>query len=352
MLHSSRQLLFRTLFCTSSRWLSFSLGLPMATLMALTSLSIQAQTPAPTAASYPSRNVTIVVPLAAGTGMDTLVRLYAERLTQSLGKPVIVENRPGAAMMLASGQVAKAAPDGLTLLVGTSSPMSINNFLYKQVPYDPERDFVPISLYVKSPFIFVVNPSLPARNVSELVKLLRESKVPLSYSTPGAGLAQHLSMEFMKQKFNLDITHVPYKSSPQSVSDIVAGHVNMAFAEAGLSLPMIRDGKLRALAVSSTARLPSLPEVPSFAEASGAPDFEAVSWHVLLAPAATPREIVNRLHEEMKRIMAAPDMAQRVVNLGLIPHPTPSIEGVQQYMRAEREKWGALVKSLGLTGSQ
>jgi tripartite-type tricarboxylate transporter receptor subunit TctC len=126
----------------------------------------------------------------------------------------------------------------------------------------------------------------------------------------------------------------------------------MAFAEAGLSLPMIRDGKLRALAVSSTARLPSLPEVPSFAEASGAADFEAVSWHVLLAPAATPRDIVNRLHEEMKRIMAAPDMVQRVVNLGLISHPTPSIEGVQQYMRAEREKWGALVKSLGLTGSQ
>ena len=339
MLHSSLQLL--------SRLLSFSLSWPLITMLALSSLSTQAQTTATAAASYPSRNVTIVVPLAAGTGMDTLVRLYAERLTQSLGKPVIVENRPGAAMMLASGQVAKAAPDGLTLLVGTSSPMSINNFLYKQVPYDPERDFVPISLYVKSPFIFVVNPSLPARNVNELVKLLRESKVPLSYSTPGAGLAQHLSMEFMKQKFNLDITHVPYKSSPQSVSDIVAGHVNMAFAEAGLSLPMIRDGKLRALAVSSTARLPSLPEVPSFAEASGAADFEAVSWHVLLAPAATPRDIVNRLHQETIKVLAQPDVLERLAKIGAEPN-TMTPDEFDALRRRELVENAQLMKSTGI----
>ncbi len=306
----------------------------------------------PSAASYPSRNVTLVVPLAAGTGMDTVARLYAERLAQSLGKPVIVENRPGAAMMLASAQVARAAPDGLTLLVGSSASMSINPFLYKQVAYDPDRDFIPIALYLHSPFVLVVNPSLPARSVADLVKVIRESKSPLSYSTPGAGLAQHLAMEFMKQKFGLEITHVPYKNSPQAVSDVVAGHVDMAFAEAGLSLPLVRDGKLRALAVSSLTRFPSLPEVPSFAEASGVADFEALGWHVLQVPAATPREIVNRLHEAMKRIMAVPDIQQRIYGLGLIPHATPSIEGVQQYMRAESEKWGALVKSLGLLGLQ
>ncbi len=300
------------------------------------------------AQTWPARNITIIVPLAPGTGMDTLVRLYAERLSQSLGKPVIVENRPGAALMLGAAALAKSAPDGYTLGVSTSSAMAINPTLYKQILYDPEKDFVPVSLYVKSPFILVINPALPARNVPELIKLAKEGAAPLSYSTPGAGTAQHLSAEFMKQKFGVNITHVPYKSSPQSVSDIVAGHVSMAFAEAGLSLPLIRDGKLRALAVSSVTRLPTLPDVLPFAEAASSPDFEAVSWHVLLAPAATPRDIVERLHEEMKRILAAPEMQQRIANLGLLAQPTPSVEGVQQYLRAEREKWGGLVKSLGL----
>ncbi len=322
-----------------------SVALACAAFLAMQANPVAAQT-------WPARNITIIVPLAPGTGMDTLVRLYAERLSQSLGKPVIVENRPGAALMLGASALAKSAPDGYTLGVSTSSAMAINPTLYKQIAYDPEKDFVPISLYVKSPFILVVGAALPVRSVPELIKLAKESAAPLSYSTPGAGTAQHLSVEFMKQKFGVNITHVPYKSSPQSVSDIVAGHVSMAFAEAGLSLPLIRDGKLRALAVSSSTRLPTLPEVPPFAEAANSPDFEAVSWHALLAPAATPRDIVERLHEEMKRILAAPDMQQRIANLGLLALPTPSIEGVQQYMRAEREKWGSLVRSLGLAGSQ
>jgi tripartite-type tricarboxylate transporter receptor subunit TctC len=304
------------------------------------------------AQTWPTKTVTIIVPLAPGTGMDTLVRLYAEKLSQSLGRPVIVDNRPGAALMLGAAALAKSAPDGYTLGVSTSSAMAINPTLYKQILYDPEKDFVPISLYVKSPFILVINPALPARNVPELIKLAKEGAAPLSYSTPGAGTAQHLSAEFMKQKFGVNITHVPYKSSPQSVSDIVAGHVSMAFAEAGLSLPLIRDGKLRALAVSSSTRLPTLPDVLPFAEAANSPDFEAVSWHVLLAPAGTPRDIVDRLHEEMQRIIAAPEMQQRIANLGLLALPTPSVDGVNKYMRAEREKWGSLVKSLGLAGSQ
>jgi len=211
--------------------------------------------PNPAAAqSWPSKNISIIVPLAPGTGMDTLVRLYAEKLSQNLGKPVIVDNRPGAALMLGAAALAKSAPDGYTLGVSTSSAMAINPTLYKQINYDPEKDFIPVSLYVKSPFILVINPALTARNVPEFIKLAKESAAPFSFSTPGAGTAQHLSAEFMKQKFGVNITHVPYKSSPQSVTDIVAGHVTMAFAEAGLSLPLIRDGKLRALAVSSTTR--------------------------------------------------------------------------------------------------
>jgi tripartite-type tricarboxylate transporter receptor subunit TctC len=303
-------------------------------------------------AQYPNRPVTIIVPLAAGSGMDVLVRLYADRLSQGLGKPVIVENRPGASLMLAANAVAQSQPDGHTLLVSTSSAMAINLTLFKQVTYDPDRDFIPISLYVKSPFILVVNPDVPAKTVPELIAHLKANQGKLSYSSPGAGVAQHLSMEYMKNQFGLEITHVPYRSTPQSIQDIAAGHVALGWAEAGASIPLIKEGKLRALAVSSTTRLPLLPDVPPLAEAAPAPGFEAVSWHMLLAPAKTPRDVVDRLHADMKRVLAEPDLKQKIETIGLIPFETPPIEGLRAYRNAEQEKWGALVKKLGLEGSQ
>jgi tripartite-type tricarboxylate transporter receptor subunit TctC len=159
-------------------------------------------------------------------------------------------------------------------------------------------------------------------------------------------------MEFMKKRFGLEITHVPYRNTPQSITDIAAGHVHLGFAEVGASLPLIKDGKLRALAVSSATRLPMLPDVPPFSEASGAADFEAVSWHILLAPAKTPKDVVEKLHGEMKRILAAPDIKEKIATLGLIPLDTPFVEDINSYMRTEREKWGTLVKQLGLEGSQ
>jgi tripartite-type tricarboxylate transporter receptor subunit TctC len=306
----------------------------------------------PARAEYPERPVTIMVSLAAGSGMDVLVRLYADKLSQALSKPVIIENRPGASLMLAANTVANSAPDGHTLLVSTSSAMAINLTLFRQVTYDPERDFVPISLYVKSPFILVVNPDLPAKSVPELIAYVKQNQGKLSYSSPGAGVAQHLSMEYMKNQFGLEITHVPYRATPQSIQDIAAGHVVMGWAEAGASIPLIKEGKLRALAVSSATRLPLLPDVPPFAEAAPAPGFEAVSWHMLLAPAKTPRDIVDRLHAEMKRALADPELKQKIETIGLIPFDTPSIEDLRAYRRAEQEKWGALVKKLGLEGSQ
>jgi tripartite-type tricarboxylate transporter receptor subunit TctC len=304
------------------------------------------------AQDYPTRPITIVVPLAAGSGMDTLVRLYADKLQHSLGKPVIIENKPGASLMLAAQYVATAPADGYTLMVSTSSAMAINLALYKKVNYDGVKDFVPISYYVKSPFILVVNPDLPAKTVPELIKLAKESATPLNYSSPGAGVAQHLSMEYMKQRFGLNMAHVPYRNTPQSITDIVAGHVQLGFAEAGASLPLIREGKLRALAVSSLTPIPSLPDVPPFATAANAPDFEAVSWHMLFAPAATPKPIVDKLHAEMTKIMQDPDMKQRAAAIGLLPIDPPSIADTQTYLASEREKWGSLVKKLGLEGSQ
>ena len=319
-------------------------------LLAATIAAVAAGAPA-RAQDYPTRPVTIVVPLAAGSGMDALVRLYAEKLQVALGKPVVVDNRPGAALMLAAAAVATAPADGYTLLVSTSSAMAINPVLYKKVNYDHVKDFVPISFYVKSPFILVVNPDLPAKSVPELIKHIKDSKSPLSYSSPGAGVAQHLSIEYMKKRFDLDITHVPYKNTPQSIQDIAAGHVQLGLAEAGASLPLIRDGKLRALAVSATTRIPSLPDVPPFAEAAKAPDFEAVSWHILFAPAATPKPIIERLHAEMKKIMADPEMIKLTEKIGLLPVDSPNTDGIQKYLASEREKWGSLVKQLGLAGS-
>jgi tripartite-type tricarboxylate transporter receptor subunit TctC len=319
----------------------------------LLALSFVALVHGPAAAQdYPARSITIVVPLSAGTGMDVIARLYGEKLSQVLGKPVVIENKPGAATMLGTAAVASAAPDGYTLLVATSAALSLNPTIYKQISYDPERDLVPISLYLKSPFILIVNPSLPVHSVPELIQYSKANSAPLNFSSPGTGGLPYLSVELMKQRFGLAMTHVPYRNSSQAIGDVAAGHVSLSFAEAGASLALIRDGKVRALAVSSTQRLPAHPSVAPFAEAANAPDFETVSWHVLMAPAKTPRPIVERLHNEMTRIMKSPDMQERLSNLGLIPLDPPSIADTERYIKSESEKWSALVKKLGLAGSQ
>jgi tripartite-type tricarboxylate transporter receptor subunit TctC len=303
------------------------------------------------AQTYPSKNITIVVSLAAGTGMDALTRIYAEKLSLALGRPVIVENKAGAATTLAANQVATAPADGHTLVVLTAIAMAINPTLFKHLNYDP-YDFVPISLYAKSPFILAVTPTLPAQTVPEFIKLAKESNPPLSYASIGAGSLQHMSMEFAKQRFGFEATHIPYRSTSQLATDLVAGHVAASFLEAGLSIPLIKEGKLRALAVSASQRLPLLPDVPPFSDASGAPDYEGVSWHMLLISAKTPKPIVDRLHAEMKRIMAEPEMREKISAIGLIPNDAMSVDEMQSYMQAERSKWGSLVKQLGLEGSQ
>jgi tripartite-type tricarboxylate transporter receptor subunit TctC len=304
------------------------------------------------AEDYPTRPITIFVPLAPGTGMDVIVRLYADRLSKVFDKPVIVENRPGAFQMLAVNAVLPAPPDGYTLVAMTSAGAAINKSIVKAQTYDTAKDFIPLSLYVKSPFILVVDPKLPIHSVPELVKYAKEHPGQLSYSSSGTGGVPHLVFEMLKQQFGLDITHVPYKNSPQSISDIAAGHVNMAFAEAGASVPLIKDGKLRALAVSSAVRLPTIADVPPFREVSGDPEFEAVSWHALFARAGTPEPIVTKLHDEMTRIMSDPEIQEKITTLGLIPLNPPSIADTQAYIASETKKWGGVVKSLGLEATQ
>jgi putative tricarboxylic transport membrane protein len=302
--------------------------------------------------AYPSHPITLVVPFPPGGVADIVGRPFADALSRELKTPVVIENKPGAGLMLGTAAIAAAPPDGHTLGISTATPMAVNQVLYKKLSYDPDKDFSPVYFYVKSPFVLVVNPALPINSVPELIKYAKDAAKPMSYSTPGPGTSQHLSMEFMAQRFGLKMTHVPYRSSPQSISDIAAGHVDLGFAEAGASLPLIREGKLRALAASSSVRLPTLPEVPPFGEAAGAPDFEAVSWHILLAPAATPQEIVDRLHQEMRRIMSTPEMKKRASDIGLLPLDSPPPDGIRRYIKSEQEKWGSLVKKLGLDGSQ
>ena len=320
-------------------------SLAAALLLIATGLHVQAQ-------DYPSKNLTVVVSIGAGTGMDVLARLYAEKLQTALGKSVVVENKPGAATMLAATQVANAPADGYTLVVLTSSALAINQWLYKQINYNPEADFTPISLYVKSPLILVVNPSIPAKDVKEFIAHAKQAKPPMDYVSVGAGGFQHISMEFAKQRFGFAANHVPYRNTGQSITDLIAGHVATGFVEAGASIPSIKEGRLRALAVSSSTRLPLLPEVPPFAEAAGAPDFEAVSWHVLMVPSKTPKTIVDRLHAEMQKIMGDPEMKKRAADIGLIPFDSPSVAGVNDYIKSERVKWGALVDKIGLKGTQ
>lgn len=309
---------------------------------------------APTTAGaqeYPSRNVTIVVPLAPGTGMDTLVRVYADELQKSLGRPVVVENQPGAALMLAAQNVARAAPDGHTLVVSTSSPMAINQALYKKINYDAEKDFVPLALYVKSPFVLIVNPSLGASNIKDFFKKAQTSEKPFTYGTPGAGTLLHLTMEVLKRDHKFKADHVPYRNSNQIVADVVGGHISSAISETGASLALIRDGKVNALGITSTTRIPSLPNVAPIAEAAGMPGFEAVSWHVLLAPRATPQPIVDRLQKEMAKITGAEAFQKRAATTGLIPLKPDTVDGMLKYMKSERERWGGLVTQLGLAGS-
>ncbi len=304
------------------------------------------------AQEYPSKAITITLVLAPGTGLDVVARTWGEQLAHALGKPVIFDNKPGANGIVAVNALKNTPADGHTLLVGTSAALALNQTTYKQLPYDSAKDFIPVSVYLKSPFILIVHPSLPVRSVPELVAYVKARPGQLSYSSTGPGGAPRLATEMFAQHFGLNLIHVPYKNSPQAIIDIAAGHVQLGFAEAGASQQLIRDKRLRALAVSTLTRFGSLPDVPTLAETANRPDLEAVSWHALVAPAATPRAVINRLHGEMTRILKLPEVNKAITNLDLIPAAPASIDEHRQYIASETKKWGDLIRKLGLAGSQ
>jgi tripartite-type tricarboxylate transporter receptor subunit TctC len=299
------------------------------------------------AQDYPTKPVRIVVPYAAGGGTDALARYLAHGLERRLGQPFVIENRPGQGTAIGAAYVARAAPDGYTLLAATSSTLAINPSVYKKLSYDPLTDFAPISLIAAVPFVLVVNPSLPARSVAELVALAKSKPGELSYASGGMGAAHHIYVELFKSMTGVDIKHVPYRGGGPALADVVAGHVPIMFGDVGQVTGLVREGQVRALGVTVGRRVETIPDVPTMVEA-GLAGFEANSWQSLVAPANLPPPIVAALSKALTAMLAEPATKEHFLELGMQPlSSTP--EEFAAYLRAEVGKWAPIIKAAGAT---
>jgi tripartite-type tricarboxylate transporter receptor subunit TctC len=318
----------------------------------LVSLAACGATVAPVQAqTYPTRPVTFVVPFAPGGGTEFLARMLGQTLEQRLGKPFVIENRPGAGGVTGALSVARAAPDGYTIMMAPAPVMAINVTLHKKLPYDPVADFVPLALIVSSPYVLVVTPSLPAHSVSELIRLAREKPGELAFASAGIGTPHHLFPELFCSMTGIRMTHVPYRGSVPALTDVAAGHVQLMFSDLPPAIGLINEGKLRALGVSTKERVAALPDVAPIAEL-GVPGFDAASWQMVVAPAATPKEVVDRLHEALKDVMSQSEFRDHVAKMGMLPINTPSITAMQVFVKAEIDRWGKVVQQAGIAGSQ
>ncbi|WP_420995699.1 Bug family tripartite tricarboxylate transporter substrate binding protein [Cupriavidus sp. 30B13] len=296
-------------------------------------------------AAWPDKPVRLIVPAAAGGTTDIASRLVGKRLGEVLGQPVVVDNRAGGAGIIGAQALRQAAPDGYTLMMGNIGPNAINYGLYKQLPYRAE-DFAPVTLVVSVPNVLVVNPKVPAKSVAELVALAKAEPGKLSFASSGTGQSVHLSGELFKKRTGIDIIHVPYKGAAPAVADLVAGQVTMMVDNLPSSMAQIQAGKLRALAVTSAARVPELPDVPTMKEA-GLDDFQVTAWFGLVAPAGTPPALVSRLQKAVAAILAEPEVKARLAELGGMPGgDTP--EHFAAFINAERVRWARVVKDTGI----
>jgi tripartite-type tricarboxylate transporter receptor subunit TctC len=292
-----------------------------------------------------------VVPYAAGGGTETMARLLGRRLEQRLGKPFVIDNRPGAGTAIGASFVAKSAPDGHTILLATSTTMAINVSIYRNLAYDPIKDLVPVALFSDIPFVLVVNPALPVHSVAELVALAKRTPGGLAYASNGHGGAGHLYAELMKSMTGIEMTHVPYKGLAPAFNDVVAGHVPLMFGDFGTALPLIRAGQLRALGVTTAQRVAAAPDIPPLSQV-GLPGYVASSWQMVVAPAGIPKPILHKLNGELRAILAEPDLQKDFTDRGLIPVVSPSPEELQGYVRSEIVRWGKVVEQAGAAGSQ
>jgi tripartite-type tricarboxylate transporter receptor subunit TctC len=297
------------------------------------------------AQQYPTRPVRIIVPTSPPGGADIVARLIAPSLTERLGQQVIVDNRAGASTMIGGEVAAKAPPDGHTLLMGIST-LAINPATFRKVPYDALRDFVPITHAVKQTMMLVAHPSFPAKTVKELVAIAKARPGDVMYSSAGFGTNPHMGIELFQYMTGARMLHVPYRGGGESIIAVTSGHVSVAINSMLGALPQVRNGRLRALGVTSSNRVPGAPEIPTIAEA-GVPGYESLQWYGLLAPAGTPNVIISRLHKEAVASLRAPDVSERLVNDGGTVVAS-SGEEFASFMRAETQKWAKVAKAAGI----
>lgn len=303
---------------------------------------------AASAQTYPTRPVTIVVPYAAGGNTDAIARTLAHRLEQRMGQPFVIEQRLGAASVIGATHVSRAAPDGHTILIGTSTTMAINVSVYKKLPYDPTKDLTPIALVAGVPFILVVNPALPVKSLADLVAFAKSRPDGVVYASNGAGGAGHLFAELMGTQLGIKRVHVPYKGLSPALNDTVAGHTQMTFGDFATALPLVRAGKLRALGVSTAQRVGPAPEIAPLAEV-GLKGFDVSSWQMMIAPGKIPPAILNRLNKEIGAIVAEPAIQKDFSGRGLIPLANRTPAELQAFVKSEIARWGEVVRRAGVT---
>ena len=296
-------------------------------------------------ADYPTRPITIVVPYAAGGGNDVLARGVAEQMSKALGQQIVIENRGGAGGSIGTRQVAKAAPDGYTLGLGGTGTLAIDPTLYPNAGYDPRKDFAPVGLIATSPLIILVNPSLPAHNIQELIALAKAQPGKLNYASAGSGSGIHLGTVLFAAAAGIELTHIPYRGTGPALTDLLGGHVKIYFSSLPPAIGLVKDGKLRALGVTGLKRSAAFPDVPTVAE-QGLPGFEAVLHYGIVAPAGTPRPIIDKLNAALRKALADPTVAGRIATEGAEPLPTTPEEYAAD-IDAEETKWSALVKKSG-----
>jgi tripartite-type tricarboxylate transporter receptor subunit TctC len=301
-------------------------------------------------ANYPDKPIRLLVGFVPGGPADLIARVVGDKLTEAWGKPVVIENIAGAGGNMATDRVAKAAPDGYTLLLGTTGPFIVHASLYPKLPFDPGKDFAPITQLCFTPNIFVVNNDVPAKNVRELVALARAQPGGLTFASAGVGTTQHLSGELFKTMAGIDIRHVPYRGIAAVMPDLLGGRVTMVFSSPTTALPLVREGKIRALAVTSRQRAAAAPDLPTMEEA-GFPGFDATAWFALLAPAGTPEPIIARLQREAAHILALADVRKKLAELGMVPIGNTPAEFAAA-MKAEIPQWAKLIKDAGITASE
>ena len=314
-------------------------------LISIAVVSLLVLTMQATAEHYPDRVVRIINPYPPGGSVDVMARILAQKLSDNLGQQFIVENRSGGGGNTGSDYVAKAEPDGYTLLFTAPGPLTVNQTLYTKLAFDPAKDFAPIALFATAPIVLIVNPAVPANNVQELIALAKKEPGKINFASAGNGTTNHLSGELFKSRANIDIVHVPYRGAGPAMNDIVGGHVQMFFDLMPVVLPQIATGKVRALANAGAKPPSALPDVPTIAE-QGLAGFDASSWYGLVAPARTPEPVLAKLRDEVAKALKAPDMIARIHELGSEPG-TVFGSDFGAFMAAETRKWADVIRTSG-----